>query len=126
MQTQQTAVKEMRAYPRVPVKIPVKYRVISEGSGYGSFIVIDEEKTSNITDMSIGGFTLVTLKTLKIGSVLALKIFLPSKGEWVSAFAEVAWANPTGAGLHFLVMNDGDVKTLKDFIDKNLTPMDSQ
>ena len=121
MPPQTRTFEEKRAYRRVPINTPVNYHVISDGNGYGSIARFDEVKASNSMDISVGGLYLSTVHTLDPGSILGLKISLPSKTEWVSAFGEVAWSNKTGSGLRFLAMHDDDVKALKDFIDKNLT-----
>jgi hypothetical protein len=53
---------------------------------------------------------------LNVGSILRLDISLPIKSSMISAFAEVVWANETGAGLHFLAMKEDDVETLKGYL----------
>lgn len=111
---------EKRVHPRVSVKIPVKYRVIEDQKELETvFERRKKEQTTRTMDMSLGGLYIVADSVLNIGSILRLDISLPEKTSIISAFAEVVWANETGAGLHFLAMKEDDVENLKHYLGKN-------
>ena len=110
---------EKRVHPRVSVKIPVKYRVIEDQKELETvFERRKKEQTTRTMDMSLGGLYIVADSVLNIGSILRLDISLPEKTSLISAFAEVVWANETGAGLHFLAMKEDDVENLKYYLGK--------
>jgi hypothetical protein len=108
---------EKRVHPRVAVKIPVKYRVIEDQKEIETvFERKKNEQTSQTMDVSLGGLYLVADQVLNVGSILRLDITLPEVSHPVSAFAEVAWSNETGGGLHFLAMKEEDVESLKNYL----------
>ncbi len=110
---------EKRVYPRVSVKMPVKYRVIEDQKEIDSvFERKKKEQTSRTMDLSLGGLYLVADQILAVGSILRLDVALPSQPGLISAFAEVVWSNETGGGLHFLAMKEEDVESLKNYINQ--------
>jgi c-di-GMP-binding flagellar brake protein YcgR len=110
---------EKRVHPRVPVKIAVKYRVIEEQKEIESvFERKNRDKTSQTLDISLGGLYIVADQVIAAGSILRLDIEIPNHPSMISAFAEVAWSNESGLGLHFLAMKDTDVDVMKDYLDK--------
>ncbi len=114
---------EKRVYPRVSVKMPVKYRVIEDQKEIDSvFERKKKEQTSRTMDLSLGGLYLVADQTLAVGSILRLDISIPSQSSLISAFAEVVWSNETGGGLHFLAMKEEDVESLKNYINQISSP----
>jgi hypothetical protein len=108
---------EKRIHPRVPVKIPVKYRIIEDQKEIETvFERKKKEQSSRTMDVSLGGLYLVADQVLNIGSILRLDISLPGQTSMISAFAEVVWSNETGGGLHFLAMKEEDVEILKNYL----------
>lgn len=110
---------DKRTKPRVPIKIPIKYSLAENEK---EFETLDErknrQKASHSLDLSLGGLYLVAEEVLKVGNILRLKIYLLSESVFISALAQVVWANQKGAGIRFLAMKDADVEALKDYIDK--------
>ena len=110
---------EKRVHPRVSVKIPVKYRIIEDQQELETvFERKKKEQNTRTMDVSLGGLYIVADQILNIGSILRLDVSLPEKTSLISAFAEVVWANETGAGLHFLAMKEEDVEALKAYLAK--------
>jgi len=72
-------------------------------------------QTSQTMDVSLSGMYLVADQIPGVGSVLWLDITLPKLSRVVSAYAEVIWANGTGGGLHFEVIQEEDFEVLKDY-----------
>src|SRR5580658_9723114 len=108
---------EKRIHPRVSIKIPVKFRVIEDQKELETvFERKKKEQTTRTMDVSLGGLYIVADQILNVGSILRLDVSLPEKSSLISAFAEVVWANETGAGLHFLAMKEDDVETLKGYL----------
>ena len=108
---------EKRVHPRVPAKIAVKYRIIEEQKEIESiFARKKKEKTSQTLDVSMGGLYLVADQVIEVGSILRLDIEIPGKSPMISAFAEVAWSNEAGLGLHFLAMKETDMASFKDYL----------
>jgi len=113
---------EKRIHPRISVKIPVKYRVIEDQKELETvFERKKKEQTTRTMDVSLGGLYIVAETILNIGSILRLDIALPGRPAIISAFAEVVWANETGAGLHFLAMKEEDVDFLKNYLGQTST-----
>ena len=108
---------EKRVYPRVTLKIPLKYRVIEDQKEIES--VHDHkinDKTSHTFNVSLGGFYLVVDHVLDVGSILRMDINLPEISHEISAYAEVVWSNDTGAGLHFEAVKEEDLDDLKHYL----------
>jgi hypothetical protein len=109
---------EKRAHPRVPVKIPVKYRLVEDLKGIQSIIEIRKTVTNTESlDLSLGGIYIVAEQKLEPGHILSLDIFLPKKERPLSAFAEVVWSKESGAGLHFMLLKNEDLVALTAFLD---------
>ena len=71
-------IHEKRTHSRVPIKIPVTYRVISEDQEYNS--IHDRKKceqTSTTVDISLGGLYLAADQTFGSGTILRLEVTLP-------------------------------------------------
>lgn len=110
---------EKRAFPRIAVKIPVKYRVVEEGKEAKD---IQDWRRSELNaytlDVSLGGLHLVLDQPLKVGEIMNLDLFLlDDKTKTLRVYAEVAWSNQDGAGLKFLMMKESDQRALKAFLD---------
>jgi hypothetical protein len=64
---------EKRAYPRVPVQIRVKYRMITEPKEVERILVRrNEGRDARAVDLSLGGMFILTGHELKVGSILRL------------------------------------------------------
>jgi Tfp pilus assembly protein PilZ len=114
-------IHEKRTHPRVPLKIPVTYRVISEDQEYKS--VQDRknyEQAGTTIDVSMGGLYLAANQTFGSGTILRLEVTLPEVPHQFSAYAVVAWSNKTGAGLHFEAIREPDEKILKEYLEQAL------
>lgn len=108
---------EKRVHPRIPLRVPVKHRVIE---GQNEIKTIFErknnEKTGHTLNMSLGGLCLKADQSLNVGSMLRLEIILPEISRLIAAFGEVVWSNGTGGGLHFAAMREEDVDSLKRYL----------
>jgi len=105
---------EQRLHSRKTVKIPIQYRLVDDPKEIKSV----RGKTALARDLSLEGMHLKVPKDkpVKSGDILRLDISLPKKGGHLFAFAEVAWANPKGAGLRLLQMPVEDRESLKGFL----------
>ncbi len=110
---------EKRVHPRVAVKVAVKYRVIEEQAEIESvFARKNRDKTSQTLDVSLGGMYLVADQVITVGSILRLDMNIPGQTSPIAAFAEVAWSNESGLGLHFLALKDTDEDLLKAYVNQ--------
>jgi len=108
---------DKRAHPRVPVKIPIQFRLMEDHKEITNIKDMGSKtKAGQTLDTSMGGMFVVADQNLSIGDILSLKITIPPKTMALSAFAEVVWANATGAGLHFLAMKEEDVAELENYL----------
>ncbi len=104
---------EKRSHVRVPVKIPVQFGLVEDPKEL-------EELKSQIglaKDLSLDGMFIKTDKMVKVGDVFRMDISLPEKSKQLFAFAEVVWANETGAGLRLMLMAMEDKEDLKGYWD---------
>jgi hypothetical protein len=74
------------------------------------------DQASQTMDMSLDGLYLVADPIPEVGSVLWLDIDLPHASRVISAYAEVVWLNRSGGGLHFEVIKEEDLETLKNYL----------
>ncbi len=113
---------EKRAHPRLSAEIHVRYRLIEDQKEMDSVIELRKrEQNTRTSDLSLGGMYIVADRVLSMGTILRLDIFLPGKS--LPAFAEVVWANETGAGLHFLAMKESDREFLQAYLNRtSVTP----
>lgn len=113
---------EKRVYPRISVKLPVKFRLADNKAELQS---IEEwrktERHSEGMDMSLGGMYVVLDKKILVGSLLCFDLDLPNIPKHLTGYAEAVWANEMGAGLRFLMIENDDLEGLKDFLDKAST-----
>jgi len=108
---------EKRALPRTSLSIPVKYRVIEDPMEIEKVFDRRKFEESNLAlNASVGGLYLVGTEPFHVGSVLRLDISLPEISHMITTYAEVIWANSSGAGLQFETMKAEDAKTLKDYL----------
>jgi hypothetical protein len=106
-----------RAFPRVPVHIPVTYLVMKEHKEIKDVReLIESTKTAQTLDASLGGLMLEGDQGLVVGDILTIKFPIPARATPLSAFAEVVWIKAAGAGLRFLSMKEEDAKTLEVYL----------
>ncbi len=110
---------ERRQHPRVQLAVPVKYRVIDDQKEIANLLERKKrDLQSKTVDLSEGGVYIGAPVILSVGTILRIEINLSDGGSLLSAFAEVVWANDTGAGLRYLAMKEEDAVRLKDHLDK--------
>jgi len=113
---------EKREHPRHPVKIPVTFRRMDDNAQPRSLKDLPQQiKSAQTLDSSVGGMFVVCEEPLQKGDLVSLKLGLPTGGPPFTAFAEVAWMGPSGAGLKFLAVKEQDVQRLEDFL-KTVAP----
>ncbi len=114
---------DKRAHSRIPTKIPVSYRLMDDQEEIKNIRELGAKtKNAETLDTSLGGMYIVADQALKIGTLLSLKVSIPERMNPISAFAEVAWANETGAGIHFLAMKEEDLELLAAHLKKISSP----
>ncbi len=110
---------EKRVSPRVPIQLPVKYRLIEDPMGIGSISEMRKKEIASQTrDASLGGMFISADEKLNVGSIMSINFTLPEVSSYLSAFAEVVWSNNNGGGIHFLALKDEDMNTLKNTLTK--------
>jgi hypothetical protein len=108
---------EKRLHPRIPLNIPVTYRVIDDPNKNRTGLEPKElEQTSHTLDVSFSGLLLATEKLFTNGSILRLDMTLPGIFPNLLFYARVVWSSEAGAGLHFEVMKKEDETILKNFL----------
>ena len=114
-------VGEKRATPRVPIKIPVKFRVMYDYAEMAAIAAPSHyQENAHTLDLSLEGMYLSLDQPLEVGNVIQSEIFLLDKEASVTTYAEVAWTDDEGAGIHFLLMASEERESLGDFLDKSL------
>ncbi len=103
---------EQRHQSRVPVKIPVQFELVEDPKELDEL----KSRTGLAKDLSLDGMFVKTDKSVKPGDVFRLDISLPEKSKQLFAFAEVVWANETGAGLRLMLMAVEDKEELKGYL----------
>ena len=112
---------EKRVYPRISLKIPIKYRVIEDQKETATVLERNKNaQTSHTEDVSLDGLYLNADHVPEVGSVLWLDITLPNVSRVISSYAEVVWSNDSGGGLHFEVIKEKDFDILKDYLSQAL------
>ena len=114
---------DKRAHSRIATKIPVTYRLMDDQAEINNIRELGAKtKSAETMDTSLGGMYIVANQALKAGSLLSLKVSIPDRMNPIAAFAEVAWSNETGAGIHFLAMKEDDVDLLAEHLKKISSP----
>lgn len=111
--TDQKKFEEKRAHERVPLKLPVRYRVLDEKDPpRNPAELAKSENQSQTLDTSLGGLCVAQDGRLSAGHILNLKLLLPGRNEMITAFADVVWATQSLAGLKFLAVREKDLELL--------------
>jgi hypothetical protein len=110
---------EKRDHPRMSVLLPVQY-YFAEAVEELDHIVEWRKQDINalVLDLSLSGMHVVVDQKFLTGTVVRFDINIPGKSESLTLYAEVAWSNEKGAGLHFLEMMEEDVECLKAYMEK--------
>jgi hypothetical protein len=108
---------EKRGHPRVPVKIPVKYRLEKNTNVFQGVEVWRNFKENAYTlDMALGGMKISADRPLRIGDVLEFEIFLFFKFTYVNVYSRVVWVNGQDIGIKFLAMKEESRNVLEDYL----------
>jgi c-di-GMP-binding flagellar brake protein YcgR len=112
--------RERRVYPRIPLKVPVNYRVVEDQKEITTISERNRTKqTTHTINMSLGGMCLQSRESIGVGSIVRLEIALPDIPHMISAYAEVVWSNGSFGGLHFEAIKEGDMDALKDYLSRS-------
>ncbi len=115
-------VLEKRTTPRAPIKIPVKYRLVESEGEFGTLEVGRKaESYTHTLDVSLEGMYIPVDQPLAVGNVIKSDIFLLDKEPCVTIYAEVAWIDDEGAGIHFLLMVNEERESLEAFLEKTFS-----
>jgi c-di-GMP-binding flagellar brake protein YcgR len=91
---------ESRRYPRIDLKVPILYRILTEEPNLAS-TGLHPDLPTRTDNISVTGAGLVLAEKLASGTLLALSIHLESKKK-ISAVAKVVWSQPTETPHHHL------------------------
>jgi c-di-GMP-binding flagellar brake protein YcgR len=91
---------ESRRYPRIDLKVPILYRILTEEPNLAS-AGLHPDLPTRTDNISVTGAGLVLAEKLVPGTLLALSIHLESKKK-ISAVAKVVWSQPTETPHHHL------------------------
>jgi hypothetical protein len=109
---------EKRAYPRVPVQIRVKYRLVTEPREVERILMRrDGDRDALTGDLSLGGMFIMAGHELKAGNILRLYISLKDKSKMLAPVAEVVWFNGESGGLRFVSMRREEKEMLREFLE---------
>lgn len=112
--TENKSFLEKRSHSRIPVKVPVQFGLVEDPKELEKL----KSRTGLAKDLSLDGMFIKTDKPVKPGAIFRLDISLPEKSKQLFAFAEVVWANETGAGLRLMLMAIEDKEDLQGYLDK--------
>ena len=106
--------KENRVHHRVPVKLPVQYRLLDNPKLVEKF----RGKVALAKDLSQEGMYIKIArdKDVKVGEIFRLDISLPEIFRHLFAYGEVVWMNELGVGLHLMLMPEEDKGFLKEYL----------
>lgn len=112
----QKSIIEKRAQSRLPVKLPIQYRLLDNPEQVEKY----RGKVALGKDLSQDGLFLKISpdKSLQTGEVIRLDITLPEIAKHLFAFAEVMWVNRLGAGVRLMLMPDEDRQYLNSYLDQ--------
>ncbi len=110
---------EKRTQPRITVKIPITFKVITSHGKIESILDREnKEYVSRTADISLGGMFILAGLRLTKGNILSLELLLPGPEKKLKAFAEVLWTNEMGGGVRFLAMKEDDMNAFKEYLEK--------
>lgn len=106
--------REQRVHTRVPVKLPVQYRLLDNPQKEEKF----RGKVALAKDLSLEGMYIKIARDrdVKIGEIFRLDISLTDSIRHLFAFGEVVWMNELGVGLHLMLMPEEDKESLKTYL----------
>ena len=106
--------QEQRIHTRVPVKLPVQYRLLDNPKEMEKF----RGKVALAKDLSLEGMYIKIARDrdVKIGEIFRLDISLTQTICHLFAFGEVVWMNELGVGLHLMLMPEEDKEFLKTYL----------
>ena len=108
---------DRRSKQRVPVKIPVTYRLETDEK---ILRTVEEwrgaRKHAFTLDLSLQGMRLAAGRELEKGMVLRFDLFLLGKVQVASIYAAVRWVRDGQAGLRFLMMKEKEMGALDEFL----------
>jgi hypothetical protein len=106
----QTAVDEKRRAPRMPVKWPVRARVLGSDDTGAELVSFNVSKT---------GLGLNSAKALEKDAVIKLEFMAGDGSIEMHAYAFVAWTTALGqAGLRFITIDETDENRLADMVER--------
>ncbi len=105
---------EQRIHTRIPVKLPVQYRLLDRPKAVERF----RSNVALAKDLSQEGMYIKIARDsdVKIGEIFRLDISLPETLSRLFAYGEVVWMNGLGVGLHFMLMPEEDREFLKTYL----------
>jgi c-di-GMP-binding flagellar brake protein YcgR len=110
---------ENRVYPRIPIKIHVGYRVITDQKEMERVLIRRRrQQEARTMDMSLGGMHILANHALKEGSILRLYISLQGGEKILAPIAEVVWSRDKGGGLRFISMHQEEKEHLRAYLEK--------
>lgn len=95
-----------RRYSRIPVDIPVHYRIPGE----------TEVQNSRLVEISIGGALLESATKLDLGTEILLEAKLPGAVSLVEIASRVAYHAPRGMGLRFVYRDGGGSRRIRELV----------
>ncbi len=109
-----------RAHARIKISLKIKYLMHEE---VGEFQGLEDlrklEKNAEVLDLSLGGMQIVINRPLPIGSFLRVYLYLPNVTKGLGINSEVVWSKQDKAGLCFVLVNNENLRILKDFLGNN-------
>ena len=104
---------EKRRFPRVHSEMKIRYRLLRSAD----LSFVDDEAVSR--DMSLGGLALAISHPLVKDDMLKIEV-VDGEAQGLRAYAEVAWASESSAGLRFMGILDTDRERLQELVSQHL------
>jgi len=110
---------EKRAYPRIEMRVPIKYRLIASLNDLDFDPVVEEIFERNTINMSAGGACIHTDEALEPDSILLIMFEVPGMRTPMKTVARVIWCREEGAagfhvGLQYISMTEEQIDRLKE------------
>src|SRR5581483_361847 len=105
---------DKRIHARFPVQLPVQYRLLDNPKLTEKF----RGKVALAKDLSLQGLYIKIApdRDVRVGEIFRLDINLPEISKRLFAYGEVVWMNPSGLGLHLMLMPEEDKEALKSYL----------